>query len=374
MHFYFRPPFFSLVRYPRVESVCCTSGPILLHKCTIITQMRDRARCEGHQVASAPCLPLPSLPCHLPSRRAEQGDKAEEATATSNRSTTIDMAMARSVGGSSVQYSRNGVSVITKCARLSISSSIMLAHQASSRPGGGASSRGQSTPPARELFHFLMGTEGYVPMYPRTQSPPAHLIPHLALGSSTTTRPDRRRAHPRNRYVPGAAVRGYMVPPPSRTHTAAQAGCVTAMFPAHRPRVALGKYFCLVPGPVKSRPCRDHAVTAVQTPEVPLTLVPGLRRPPTVDALPPASLASHLRQGMAGHGRALTDRLAPLQHAFWPSFCRNGQSWNRLPRSAHHGHNYKCPPSLLSQHTLSLCSIIRPNIIETIQLFLPHSF
>lgn len=123
-------------------------------------------------------------------------------------------------------------------------------------------------------------------------------------------------------------------------HTAAQAGCVTAMFPARRPR-ALGKYFCLVPGPVKSRPCRDHAVTEVQTPEVPLALVPA-------DALPPPSLASHLRQGMAGRGRALTDRLTPLQRAFWPSFSRNGQSCNGLPRRAHHGHNYKCPPSHLS--------------------------
>lgn len=42
-----------------------------------------------------------------------------------------------------------------------------------------------------------MGACAWV-MYPRTQSPPAHPIPHLALGSSTstTTRLDRRRAHP----------------------------------------------------------------------------------------------------------------------------------------------------------------------------------
>lgn len=90
----------------------------------------------------------------------------------------------------------------------------------------------------------------------------------------------------------------------------------------------------------------------------------------SADALPRPSLASHLRQGMAARGRALTDRLTPLQHAFWPSFCRNG---NGLPRRAHHGHNYKCPPSHLSHLASVLCSIIRPNIIETIQLFLPHS-
>jgi hypothetical protein len=163
---------------------------------------------------------------------------------------------------------------------------------------------------------FLMGTEGYVPMYPRTQSPPAHLIPHLALGSSTTTRPDRRRAHPRNRYVPGAAVRGYMVPPPSRTHTAAQAGCVTAMFPAHR---RLGSIFVSFLAPSN----HGHAgIMRLQRYKRQRYLWPSYlgcaaHRLLMPSLLPLPSLASHLRQGMAGHGRALTDRLTPLQHAFW---------------------------------------------------------
>lgn len=85
----------------------------------------------------------------------------------------------------------DGVSVITKCARLSISSSIMLAHQASNQARRRRIGQGSE----HSTVSFLMGTEKrYVPKYPRTQSPPAHLIPHLALGSSTT-RPDRRRAH-----------------------------------------------------------------------------------------------------------------------------------------------------------------------------------
>lgn len=246
----------------------------------------------------------------------------------------------------------DGVSVITKCARLSISSSIMLAHQASSRPGGGASAGVRALHQPASCFIFD-GDRRYVPGWGHghgsctlVHSPhrptPSHIW-HWAAAPP----PDLTAAGPTpgtGTYL-GRRYGGTCPLPPLGGRVAAQAGCVTAMFPARRPR-ALGKYFCLVPGPVKSRPCRDHAVTAVQTPEVPLALVPA-------DALPPPSLASHLRQGMAGRGRALTDRLTPLQHAFWPSFSRNGQSWNGLPRRAHHGRNYKCPPSHLSHVVLS---------------------
>lgn len=134
-----------------------------------------------------------------------------------------------------------------------------------------------------------MGACAWV-MYPRTQSPPAHPIPHLALGSSTstTTRLDRRRAHPgttTGTYLGqrGTEVHGPLPPTPRPPRLAASPPC----FLGRRPR-ALGKYFCLVPGPVKSRPCRDHAVTAVQTPEVPLALVPG--RAPAHPLLMPSLL------------------------------------------------------------------------------------
>lgn len=211
-------------------------------------------------------------------------------------------------------------------------------------------------------------------MYPRTQSPPAHPIPHLALGSSTstTTRLDRRRAHPgtTGTYL---GQRGTEVQwPPSHPHTAAQAGCVTAMFPWSSP-TGTWEVFLSRSWPRQITAAQGscgYSGTNARGTSGPRTW--ARTRPPTADALPPPSLASHLRQGMAGRGRALTDRLTPLQHAFWPSFCRNGQSWNGLPRRAHHGHNYKCPPSHLSLLAFSLCSIIRPNIIETIQLFLPH--
>lgn len=128
--------------------------------------------------------------------------------------------MARSVGGSSVCSTVDGVSVITKCARLSISSSIMLAHQASSSPGGGASAGVRALHQPASCFIFD-GDRRYVPLYPRTQSPPAHLIPHLALGStstSTTPEPDRRRAHSRNKvrtWGSWALVRGYLSHPPT---------------------------------------------------------------------------------------------------------------------------------------------------------------
>lgn len=184
--------------------------------------------------------------------------------------------MARSVGGSPVCSTVDGVSVITKGARLSISSSIMLAHQASSRPGGGASAgvRALHQPASCFIFDGDRWYVPYVPSYTVSTGPP-HPTSGTGQQHHHQTRLDRRRAHPGTGTYLGSGT-GVHGPP---THTAAQAGCVTAMFPAHRPR-ALGKYFCLVPGPVKSRPCRDHAVTAVQTPEVPLALVPGQRRPP----------------------------------------------------------------------------------------------
>jgi hypothetical protein len=189
------------------------------------------------------------------------------------------------------------------------------------RPAAGqqeAHQQGSEHSTSPRAVSFLMGSTRYVPMYPRTQSPPAHIIPHLALGSSTT-QTDRRRAHPRNQVRTWPSRHGGTSLPHGRPGWLRHRHVSLLIAHGH-----LGKYFCLVPGPVKSRPCRDHAVTAVQTPEVPLAFVPGLRRPPTLlmpsllPCFPPAT----------GHGRpwqrALTDRLTPLQYAFWPSFCRNG--------------------------------------------------
>lgn len=188
----------------------------------------------------------------------------------------------------------DGVSVITKCARLSISSSIMLAHQASSRPGGGASAGVRALHQPASCFIFD-GDRRYVPLVPSYTVPTGPPHPTSGTGQHQHQNLTAVGPTPRNKVRTwGSWYEGTWWCPGWLRHR---------MFPWSFGHGHLGKYFCLVPGPVKSRPCRDHAVTAVQTTEVPLALVPGLRRPPTADALPPPSLASHLRQGMAGHGR-----------------------------------------------------------------------
>lgn len=153
------------------------------------------------------------------------------------------MAMARSVCGSCVCSTVDGVSVITKCARLSISSSIMLAHQASSRPGGGASAGVRALHKPASCFIFD-GDRRYVPSVPScghghgcctlVHSPHRPTSSHIwHWAPAPAPAPDLTAVGPtlKNRYVPGAAVRRYLLPPPS----GAQPGCVTAMFPAQSP-------------------------------------------------------------------------------------------------------------------------------------------
>lgn len=273
----------------------------------------------------------------------------------------------------------DGVSVITKCARLSILSSIMLAHQASSRPGGGASAGVRALHQPARCFIFD-GDRRYVPLvcgHGRGQCTFVHSL-HRPTSShiwhwASAPAPDLTAVGPTQQQVrtwgSGTEVHGPSHPlaPTRPPRLAASPPCFLLLAHGH-----LGSIFVSFLAP------SNHGragIMRLQRYKRPRYLWPSyLGAPPahTADAFPP-SLASHLRQGMAGHGRALTDRLTPLQHAFWPSFCRNGQSWNGLPRRAHHGHNYKCPPSHLSHLASFLCSIIRPNIIETIQLSLPHS-
>lgn len=206
----------------------------------------------GHQVASALCAlcccPYPSLLiCHLPSATSPSRvtGKAEAATTTSKQavhkySNRHGHGLLRGwVPLCAVQYGvcRWGFGNNEMCA------SCQSRRQSCSRTSGQragqeeAHRQGSEHSTSPRAVSFFDGDRGYVPMYPRTQSPPAHLIPHLALGS-TTTRPDRRRAHSqRTGTYLGQPVRRYMAPPSTLyPHTAAQAGCVTAMFPAHRPR------------------------------------------------------------------------------------------------------------------------------------------
>lgn len=109
-------------------------------------------------MASAP-VPLPS--CHLSSGLSAQapgreGDKAEaeaEAATTTTR-TTANMAMACSVKWVlCVQYSGWGFGNNEMCASVNL----VVNHARSSGQQQARRrriSRGQSTPPARELFHF----------------------------------------------------------------------------------------------------------------------------------------------------------------------------------------------------------------------------
>lgn len=133
---------------------CCINAHYL-------TDARQGGR-EGHQVASALCspCPLPSVICPLTEQGGDKAEAEAEAATTTTRTTATWPWLAQRVGP--VCSTVDGVSVITKCARLSISSSIMLAHQASSRPGGGASAGVRALHQPASCFIFD-GDRRYVP-------------------------------------------------------------------------------------------------------------------------------------------------------------------------------------------------------------------
>lgn len=105
-------------------------------------------------MASAACSPALVPSVIWPLSPGREGDKAEAEAATTTTRTTANMAMACSVKWVlCVQYSRWGFGNNEMCASVNL-----VVHHARSSGQQQARrrriSRGQSTPPARELFHF----------------------------------------------------------------------------------------------------------------------------------------------------------------------------------------------------------------------------